>query len=287
MLKNLPFILPIFLFLISCNSSELDYNVPYAGDKIVVNGFVDNDNGCVIAISKTGPASGKFEYDRNEVKEAKVFLFENGTQILELQRDSTKKFVSTNFSPKEGSQYKIKATSMGLPDVESEEVLFTDLTRISDVRTEIKKDIVFGRKGVVFTFKFEFDTSKINYYTLEKFGDKDNVDGRSITIANNTATCEAFSIYFDSFFSTKCLKSGQEMQFALEPYNPKTRGIPSVLRLKISSIPKAYFEYREYTNQTYTSLDAAFLEPIYVTSNIKNGYGNFYKKCSITLTYKL
>ena len=278
----------IFLLLsisVACNKTT--YDIPYAGDKIVVNGFIDNEQGCVVAISKTGPASGNFDYDRNEVKEAHVFLFENGVQIAELTRDNTKNFVLKKLSPKIGAKYVLKVTASGLPDAESEEVLYEAIPQISNVRTEVKEGLVFNRKGVLFTFKLDFDTTKTNYFLVKTYGDADQVGGFFFNLTNINYSCDVFSFYYDLLFSTKCLTSGTDIKQGIDVYNPKTSGQSSSVTLKISSIPKAYFEYQQYSDQLYKSINAALLEPDYHLPNIKNGYGNFYTKNYKMLTVKL
>ena len=77
------------------------------------------------------------------------------------------------------------------------------------------------------------------------------------------------------------------MRTGIDAFSNSKNANAMVVRIKISTIPKFYFDNANALSQTYTSLEAAFLEPLYSASNIKNGYGNFYSKHSITLTYKL
>jgi Domain of unknown function (DUF4249) len=278
----------IFLFFVSCNKIETSYEIPYKGDKVVINGFIDNEIGCEVKISKSGAPIWKDTLkDVLTVDSARVQLYENGNLIQELTQNKEKKYVSNGFLPKVGYKYKIKALVKNLPDTESEDIIFDEKPQIDSVTSKIADNVVFNNKGVVFDYTLNFDDSKINYFVVNEFADTLQTGGYFYNLSNLNLSCDVRGFYFDHFFSTKCLKKTSKIRWAVSLNNYSSQE-PKIIKYKISKTSKNYYDYKSsHDLNVYTSWDMALLEPNYAVSNIKNGYGIFYFKNSITLTHKL
>ena len=264
---------------------KLTYNLDnlYQGDKMVLNGFLDSELGCVVKVSKTTPSTGSHLYEELKVKDARVFLYENGDSILELKQDTSGKYISSGFLPKTGSKYKIRSTSLNLPECQSEEEIFNGVQQTGSITTVYSGNIGYGA-GIVFTFNLNFDTTKLNYYLFYSTGDDKGVGTRFLNPTGIDASCDLYVDYWKLYLSSKCFTNGDQMRIGvgLDNYS----GIkPKILKLNISAISPVFYKYITSLSQPL-DIDFAFVEPNALVTNIKGGYGIFYTKNTKTVTYK-
>ncbi len=267
-------ILITFIFSACAKDSNLNYNITYDGDKIVLNGSIDPTEGCIIAVSKSAPPSGTYGLNRFDVDSVKVSLIEDGTTIILLQSMGSGVFKSENFKPKIGHSYTIKASVSALASVESETVIIPDTVQISSLKIENADSL----KGCSFRFTLvDKSLNQRSYYRI-------NVsvpDGKSIfqefkDVSLDIKDCDFDNSNNTAYFSNKCFSNKNiELNYAVSWGNDKKTY--KEVTLEIASTSKEYLNYINSLQQP-VGLFNGILEPLSIYSNIKNGYGIFYAK---------
>jgi len=266
---------------LTCKKPNYDLNNIYPGDKLVINGYVNSDSGCIVHVSKSIPSTGNIPYDQLTVKDARVFLYENGDSIQELVQDTKGHFKSINFLPKVGFFYRIRSTSLSLQTAESEEVQFEDLQLSEKATTVYSKDLKYGA-GYIFTFKLNFDTSKIHYYFFNPTGDGKDVETYFIQPSGIEKSCGLYQDYFKYYVSSSCFTTGDSLSIGVGTDN-YSGNKPTTLKLNISTISPILYKYITALGEP-VGADFAFFEPALQFSNIKGGFGIFYTKNTKSFT---
>ncbi len=281
------FILFFFTQLLSCQKPDYNSLNLYQGDKLVLNGYVDSDSGCIVNITKTGTTSGDVLFKQLMVKDARVFLFENGDSVLELIQDSIGYFSGHNFKPKVGKIYKVKATSLSLQTCESEEEILNDFYISPKSLASRKDNLIRGFSGILFSYVLNFDNSIINYFEFNS--DLDNFSSATyITQPIGISETCGYSNYFTtSLVPTICLIPNDTIKIGVlfnidVPIKPTSK-----IKLSTSSVSPIYYKYLSTLNQPHHNASAAFFEPNTLVTNIKGGYGIFYTRNTKSYTYKL
>lgn len=284
MRKNSSIIYLAIIVSFSCNK-KLDYNLNniYQGDKIVLNGFIDSELGCVVKVSKSSPSTGNYTYEQLKVKDVHVFLYENGDSILELKQDTSGKYTYSSFAPKIGSRYKIRATSLTLPECQSEEEIFDEVPLTKNETSVYSNNLSHGDSGVLFTFDFNLNTKKISYFIFYAKNDIGST-GAYLVNSNIDLSCgiQYLSVY--DLVTSDCFNSGSKVKFEVAPKNLSGKS-PTFAKLYISKISSVYYNYIQSLNQPINE-NFAFLEPNTLVTNINGGYGIFYTRNWKVFTYK-
>ncbi len=284
--KTLLFLVIFAPLLLCCNKSGYDLTNIYLGNKMVIYGFVSSDSGCIVRISKTIPSTGNIPFDQLKVKDARVFLYENGDSILELKGDTSAKFTTQNFKPKFGAKYKIKATSFSLPECQSDEEIFENLLISDKFSTEFSKNVSLGYSGIIFSFELNFDTSKLNYFTFSSIGDgKDGYGAIILKPSGLNKSCGLIYSGTGEFISSNCLLSNETIKIGATWDENSNFPKPKIIILNVSSISPIFYKYLASINDIL-KVDFAFIEPNTAVSNINGGYGIFYCKSTKSYTYK-
>ena len=101
-------------------------DLPYE-DKLVVNAFLDDENGLTFNLSKTLNPVGNYSSDLdNKITDAQVFLIENFTTQYPLQHTNKGNYelIDSNFVPQEGKSYSVKVIHPNYPVVTSKTIVF-------------------------------------------------------------------------------------------------------------------------------------------------------------------
>jgi Domain of unknown function (DUF4249) len=274
----------LLLFLASCTKDvKKNYNINYDGDKIVLNGYIDPSEGCIVKVSKSLSPSNDVSVTEFEVTDARVYLIEDGVVVTELKSMGKGLFNSDGFTLKMGKKYAIKATAKALESAESEAVTLPDSAQISNLT--LRKDS--SSRNVekrIFNFKLaDNQAGQRNYFRLN-MTDQDGkmVSNRYLRNLNiNTIECE----FGFNYFSDKCFGSSAfEADFVAE-YNQFTKR-PTSLTLELTATSKEFFDYSKSIIQPI-GIEKGFIEPQLLYTNIKNGYGVFYAQNAKYYTFKL
>ena len=292
------FTLIVLAFSNGCIEKTIDLDLSdglYGGDKIVLNGYLSSDEGCIVKVSKSSPSIGRFTYEQLKFRDARVFLYENGDSIAELKSDTAGIFSLKTFKPKVDAKYKIRATSSSLPNCESEEEIFPSALQNTAVKPVLKDNIIFGRPALIFPIILNFDPSKTNYFISDgtaffPSGEKGRVDLSLLNIletVSSESACDSYYFGPTAGYSTKCYEPGDTLNFA---YDYKFNGDLTVssaksVTLNLSTVSPSFYKYAKVMRQP-VGFETAFVEPNTIYTNIKGGYGLFYTINSKRFTYK-
>ena len=292
---NLLFLLIVLAFCNGCIEKTIDLDLSdglYGGDKMVLNGYLSSDEGCIVKVSKSSPSIGRFTYEQLKFRDARVFLYENGDSIAELKSDTAGIFSFKTFKPKVDAKYKIRATSSSLPACESEEEIFQTALQTTVEKTDYKDNLVFGRPGLLFQMKFNFDPNKTNYFISN--GTLAALDGEeyrmTISLLNKIESissedaCDSYYFGSTAGYSTKCYQQGDTLNFVADSFTVNKTTAKSVT-LNLSTVSPSFYKYAKVMRQPI-GFETAFVEPNTIYTNIKGGYGLFYTINSKRFTYK-
>jgi Domain of unknown function (DUF4249) len=285
----------LLLFLASCTKDlKKNYNISYDGDKIVLNGYIDPSEGCVVKVSKSVSPSSDVSIQAFEVTDARIYLIEDGVVVTELKSMGKGLFKSDGFTLKMGKKYAIKATAKALESAESEAVTLPDSAQISNLT--LRKDSISRLEELrIFNFKLtDNQVGQRNFFKLN-MTDQDGrvVDYRYLSNLNiNTIECE-FDYYDNpssyggsfSYFSDKCFDGNSFVADFVAKYDKYTRRSTG-LSLELTTTSKEFFDYSKSIRQPF-DIFSAFIEPQLIYTNIKNGYGVFYAQNAKRYTFNL
>ena len=278
----------LFIVVVSTVSCKkyYDYNANYNGDKLVVNGTIEANVGVTISLSKSQSPAGIIPLQEFNIKNGRVWLYQNDTLVAEMTRNSKGKYTIEQFKPQEGKVYRIKAVAENLDTVESEPVIMPQAPTINSYI--LKKDDSYAinqsRNAAFFSVKIEDNLSDKNYYLLDSYVQirSDSIYAHYLKgVPNDYESCEVSSFANIVFFTDKCFNGSNFTLDYFSEHNNK-----GVLKVQLSSIDKLFFNYLNNREQP-TGLELAFAEPKQVVSNIKNGYGVFVAKNTVIFSLKL
>lgn len=271
--------------IISCKK-YYDYNANYDGNKLVVNGIIEANEGVNVVLSQSRSPSGNIPLQGFNIKNGRVWLYQNDKLVAEMTRNSKGKFTVELFKPQEGNVYRIKAVADNLDTVESYPIVIPPTPTINSFI--LKKDNTYainqGESGAFFSVNIQDLSTEKNYYLLSSHVqiNADSVNtGFLKGLTADFESCEVNEVATFVFLTDKCFNGSNFTLDYFSEHNNK-----GVLKVQLSSIDKFFFNYLRNVEQP-TGLELAFAEPKLVVSNIKNGYGVFVAKNTVTFSLKL
>jgi Domain of unknown function (DUF4249) len=280
----------IFFLLIAITMSSCkqfyDYNANYDGDKLVVNGTIEANVGVSVALSKTQSPSGLIQNEGFNVKNGRVWLYQNDTLVAEMTLDNKGKYMIDKLKPQAGKAYRLKAVAENLDTVESLPVIMPEVPIINSFI--LKKDNAYainqGRSAAFFSVDVKDDVKEKNFYLLDSYVQirTDSLyRGFLKGVAKDYEACEFDANGNIVSFTDKCFNGNNfTVEYSTEHLNKGT------LRVQLSGIDKNFFNYLNNHEQP-TGLELGFAEPKLIVTNMKNGYGIFAAKNTQTFTLKL
>lgn len=263
----------IIITSISC-VKESRIEIPYAGDKIVVNSLIQPDSLIYIRITSSKQVT---EYQFEPLESATVVLKEDGitlpTPTYQLI-NGLGYFVSQGVA-KTGSQYSIHVDNDGLIAVSANDSTPTR-PLISDGYAQRTLNRV--------RFTMQEDGTMTNYYRVRIFN-ADSVDGkwvidRSDTLnfrldpaLNNDLPDIITNDYNSEYIITDANFNGKTIQFVLQTEKEVNS---SHMIIEVSALTPAAWKYlRSTTDQRLSDSDSQnfSFDPENAYSNVENGYG--------------
>ncbi len=283
-------------FLFSCEI-VLDVDVPYEGPSLVMNGVIHPDSLITIDLSEDAHilTDGNFY----QIIDATVMLYANDVLIGQMPETTSAGVYSSNTYPEPGISYTITAEKRGFETVSASSSLPDQTVRPTNISTRIvQRD---GWEQIEFSFDIE-DPIQSNYYEIqvynidewyytEEYYDEildefitDTIRGVSIypeylelgavsdSEFEDDPTAWGSNVYFDdALFNGK--KHTIKVRADYYNYNDNTETSTRILVLK--SCNKTYYDYyRSLRISDYADGDA-FAEPVFIQSNVENGFGMF------------
>jgi hypothetical protein len=206
----------VVFLLIAINISSCkkyyEYNANYDGDKLVVNGTIEANIGVAITLSKSQSPAGIIKKEGFNVKNGRIWLYQNDTLVSEMTLNAKEKYTINNFSPQVGKTYKIKAVAESLDTIESLPVIVPQLPIINSY--VLKKDDSYafnqGYGGAFFSVNIKDDALEKNFYLInsEVQISRDSINnGFNSYVPHDYSSCE-FGGSALAFFTDKCFNGG-------------------------------------------------------------------------------
>lgn len=301
-----------FILYISCSSGDEIYfigNSMENNSKIVINGFVNADSGCIVNISRSIPAisQGQNLLDTLKIEGVHIILFENGDSIAELTKNSSNikyQYVARQFVPKIGAQYKIRASAPNFSNCESEEETLLAKPILKDTSFFFNSNAAQNDPIGIFKFKIGDDININRFYEIEPYATSNSfslsTSAQGLT-SNNSTVLESNTVQdqaktcSNSFFSNlsiiisnSCYNLNQILGYSVKAtaqtiINGKNANNFKYVSLTVSSVPTSYFKFQK-ANETTSNSQYTYNVPNQLYTNIKGGYGIFYTKNAIRLS---
>ena len=294
----------VLLFLAGCKETNLDLNVPYSGDKLVLWGKLKAGAAIRIQVTKTFNPVGVIPSDVT-VPDAKVVLLKNGKEQIELSPLNSQKgiYVSDRLI-EAGASYIVKASTATLPMAESAPIMVP--SGLPDIRIKRTRDVPgeinHQTPQDLLTLQFnEQDRNVERYFSLlflshyEKdtvsaspYGATDNIPAKEEDCHTwsrekmSTYYNEVAGITFDRFASVFLMKSTclpdskTPIKFYIETgsgtlNDNSKRALKVTMRVEV--VTKEAFDYAKIEYDQPEGVDHLVLPPQRALTNIKNGYG--------------
>ncbi|ACT94647.1 DUF4249 domain-containing protein [Dyadobacter fermentans] len=293
----------LILFAAGCKETDLDLDIPYSGDKLVLWGKLKAGAPVRIQVTKTFNPVGLIPKDVS-VPDAKVTLEINGKTNIELSPLANEKGIYvSDHAVVAGATYIIKASAPALPDAESAPVSVplnlpdVEIVRTRNVPGEINHQ---SPQDLVSLYFKEQQADPEKYYTLTflSYYEKDtlsaNTYGATDNIPAKEEDCHTWasekisSVYievlggtFDRFASvflvkSKCLPDpGIPIKFYVEAgrgtLDDPRLALKTTMRLEV--VTKEAFDFAKIEYDQPEGVDHLVLPPQRALTNIKNGYG--------------
>jgi hypothetical protein len=292
----------ILMFLVGCKEQDLDMEIPYSGDKLVLWGKLQANFPFKIQVTKTFNPVGKIPADAT-VNNATVVLYKNGKEYITLSRSGKEPgFYTSDSLIQAGATYQVQVSAPSLPTAESALVTvpmnLPDMTaiRTRDVVGQINHQTPQDLISLYFTkedalLDRHFSIKLTNYYvddTLSSYpyASADNIPANEEdchtwgTEAEKPKYNDVIKVilYPQSrvfLMSNQCLPAPAiPLKFYVENasgYNSTNRALKVIVRVGVVS--KAFFEYSKIENKQPEGVDHLVLPPQKALTNVKNGYG--------------
>jgi Domain of unknown function (DUF4249) len=283
-IKSFTFLFAATIAISSCKP-DYTYNVNYDGDKLVVNAVIEANIGVTVALSKSQSPAGIIPIEGYNVKNGRVWLYQNDTLVAEMTLSTKGKYTINNFKPQARKVYRLKAVAQSLDTVESLPVVMPDVPTINSFI--LKKDTTFvinqGKGGALFSVNLRDNPNEKNFYMFYSYiqiRSDSTADFLSYFLSDLSA-CEFGGLGDYTTFTDKCFNGTDfKVDYFSEHDNKGT------LKVELSSIDGNFLTYLNNYEQP-KGLELGFSEPKLAVSNIKNGYGVFFAKNTRTFSLKL
>lgn len=293
----------ILLIALLATSCELivDVDVPYDGDKVVVNALQQTDSTWYVDLSLTRNIVGPEFYDYISVTNARVTIYNPDGSQEELTITPPSLAFRGSSYPQEGQKYRIRVEPYNMEAVEAEMTMpvAVPIIEVKWDSTEVRQHPDPYYYNIPFTLKFHDPPGVNNYYAVQVYSSFSYISGydqdgqpirdtiahvREVALRDDPAiaTEEDFKKYFaDRTFDGQTYTAHFDNQFYTSPDQP-------VIEIKVTliSMSEENYKYQE-TLQLQGDVDGdPFAQPVQVFSNISNGFGIFAGNSVDTRTWK-
>jgi hypothetical protein len=297
------FYIALITVLVSCRKDEI--TVPDTGRKIVVNALITTDSLININLSQSLFITDSALAEENLLKNAKAFLFENGTFTDSLQYSEIPYinlgadiYVPSNYRSKKiypvsGEEYEIRVSSPGMPDA-SAMIRIPEPVRIDKVDTSVVKlagtfESWESNIRVLCDIEFTDPANEKNYYLLYVY----RVPAFSSASNNMVFSCQDpiveeylnHGTMMEGVAFTDRSISGQKHLLRVilngkdigDPFyhDEFTESHTKTIYFRLYVITEDYYKYIQTLNLFLENYKNPFAVPTQVYSNIEGGYGIF------------
>ncbi|MFN3852420.1 MAG: DUF4249 domain-containing protein [Spirosomataceae bacterium] len=282
-MKNRALILSI-LFLLGCRQREIEFNLPYDGDKLIVYAIFSPNEPLSVKLTKTYPPVGQVIYIY--IKDAEVLVYEDGKFLERLKYEKDDNYISeTGYKPKVGSKYSLKVNAVGFPSVETNEEVIPTKPNVTyfDFSQDIESALNDWKKAKKLILKLKDEEEKQNFFLLNGYAywnnQKTGISTGFGISQPNEFILPCLNFYIGSaIINNDCFQNnsytyerGYEIDRFFMGYS--TQRVQK-MEFFVRQINKSYYDFCK-TYYEEEDLLKAFNSPNPRYSNIKGGYGIF------------
>lgn len=264
----------LYMALSACEK-KAELNVPYEGDRIVVNSFIQPDSPVYIRVTKSVPVTVYSEDQFPTLSSAKVHLLENGNDMGTLQWQEIKGkgyFVSTKPAVY-GNRYTVTVANEGLKAVEASDTIpgLASISNASALRNANRVSFLMKDQiGVDNYYRIRLFTADETAAALGIIRPKATVVYRLDPTYNTIFLAELTSSYYNTLLIGDSRFDGRDVQFVLQTQDfIKDKYIIA----EISALTESAYQYLQTAGSQGGITGLIGSEPIRVFSNVQNGYG--------------
>lgn len=292
----------ILVFLVGCKEQDLDLEIPYSGDKLVLWGKFQANLPVRIQVTKTFNPVGKIPAEVT-VNNATVALYKNGKEYITLSHSAKEPgFYTSDSLIQAGASYLVQVSAPSFPTAESALVTvplaLPDMTaiRTRDVVGQMNHQTPQDLISLYFTkedalLDRHFSIKLTNYYVDDTLSSYPYASADNIPA--NEEDCHTWGIEVEKpeyndilkaivypqsrvfLMSNQCLPAPVvPLKFYVENgsgYNSTIRALKVVVRIGV--ISSDFFEYAKIENKQPEGVDHLVLPPQKALTTVKNGYG--------------
>ena len=259
--------------LVACQK-ESRIPIPYEGDKIVLNSFIQPDSLVYIRVTRSKPVKEYGNLQFPALENAEVEIFEDGTRLpVYWKVINGRGYYVTDIAAKEGKRYTLNVADSGLTSVSAED---------STPRKPAIKNGSAQKNTNRVRFTLTDDVAKTNYYRIRMYhadmvggvmvpNKKDTVKFRLDPSFNNSF----IDIIGDSYYSEVMVNdervNGKEVLFVLQT---SKRISSDYMMVEVNSLNEGGYKYLQatYEQRLGGTIDLS-LDASGIFSNVGNGYG--------------
>jgi hypothetical protein len=281
-MKPINYILALLVVAITSCEKEINIPIPYEGDKLVINTFINDDSLIYVELTKSEKLTQNFV--RVTPQGAVVSLFENNifVETVPLKNVYGKPYFISNKKAEQGKVYTVKATATGLPPAEgsdtmpgkpqvtpiSYEVINTTPNNNNNRKVKIKLSDAAAIKNNYRIKIYSADTNRLATgprYTVDYYN---SFDFKSDLLNSGTPDFFADPLYRELIISDEQF-NGKEITVNLEFRTGGTRYVA----VEVKALSNAAYKYLQSTEIQNNTQGNPFAEVSPVYNNIKNGFG--------------
>lgn len=260
----------LLAMLLNACSKRVEIQLPYDGDKIVVNTLIQPDSVVYVRVTRSIPSNIFDDSGYKDIPGSAVSLMADGVAFSPLQVQVIKGlsyFVSEQKAER-GKQYTVQVTAPGLTAVTA-----TDTLPVAPVVRNAGAQRNSNR--IQFTLKDgpgAGDYYRIRIYVTDTSGGQGVYRLFRLDPAFNNNLVDFFTKNsYNSLVMSDDRFNGKEINFVLETADPMTAF--SLVTVEVSSLTRTTYEYFSTVAAQKESGSSAIGNPIRVFTNVVNGYG--------------
>lgn len=270
----------IIFFITSCER-QVSLDLPYDGDKLVLNSIFKNDSVVYAKLTVSQPVNfNSFNY--TVPAGAAIKLYENDVYREDMQMVQLNGVTFFRSTAKTiiGKKYTLKATATGFTDVEGADVI---PAAVPFVARNFREVATANNTTEKLTVVLPDPAGVTNYYRLRIFSADTNLNatgpryfkGNELYFQINEFSGNGgFDLFGDSYdsefiFSDETFNGREfQMNVDLDYY-----GGNDYVMVELTALTKETYRYLKSSNSQQLNQDNPFVEPTTVYNNIRNGYG--------------
>ncbi|WP_161596625.1 DUF4249 domain-containing protein [Chitinophaga vietnamensis] len=264
------FVYAVLLVMILCGCERrVDINLPYEGDRLVINSLIQPDSVVYARVTRSIPANVYNEGAFAEVRDAGVTLEEDGKVLpmAALQIGGNMWYVSSQPAVL-GRHYKISASKSGLSSVYAADTL-PPPPNVSNASAQ--------RNSSRVRFTLKDRPGAADYYRLRIFayGPSGQPDTMRLfrldpSFNNNVIDVIAEANYTSMIMSDERF-DGKTLTFVLQTKDPIVNA--KQLMIEVSELTYNSWQYLKTASAQLENSGSIVTEPVRVFTNVVNGYG--------------